>query len=329
MQNTIGKDLSSASYQEYSRYLFGNSNVSLYLNEKKYTNLAGREVTVNMSGAKVKHNNDTKMDRNLIKNLWNKYKAGSISNICVGTGNNDYSDKLQICNNHAYSVVDVQNDYITLVNPWDSEDRLKLTWDDFENYFDKAMVYGDISNDKYTNVVEGELLNGAGSTFNQIDTDSIEQDAADEMNTYITLSYSGVQATTNDSYRELYSIIGAAIASDNYELVPGDMINNGNFLTNVINAGAVYLKRFDKTENKWHDTSVSTTTELREVSNELYLKKAEAQYEADMKKIDRKDRRYDTELAKLENERSAIKEEVETLKTVAKENVDRTFKLFS
>ena len=48
-----------------------------------------------------------------------------------------------------------------------------------------------------------------------------------------------------------------------------------------------------------------------------------------MKKIDMKDRRYDTELAALDNERNAIKSEMETLKTVAKDNVERTFKLFS
>ena len=47
-----------------------------------------------------------------------------------------------------------------------------------------------------------------------------------------------------------------------------------------------------------------------------------------MRKIDAKDKQYDIELARLENERNAIKTEMETLKTVAKDNVDRTFKLF-
>ena len=67
---------------------------------------------------------------------------------------------------------------------------------------------------------------------------------------------------------------------------------------------------------------------LQEVPDEVELKKAEAEYEADMRKIDSKDKRYDVELAHLENERNAIKTEIDTLKTVAKDNVDRTFKLF-
>ena len=79
----------------------------------------------------------------------------------------------------------------------------------------------------------------------------------------------------------------------------------------------------------YKDTSVATSTKVQEVSDELNLKKAEAQYEADMNRINVKDSRYDTELAQLETERNAIKQEIDTLKTVAKDNVDRTFKIFT
>lgn len=76
-------------------------------------------------------------------------------------------------------------------------------------------------------------------------------------------------------------------------------------------------------------TSVATNTNLQEVQDEKALKKAEAKYEADMRAIDQKDRKYDTDLAALDTERNAIKQEMDTLKTVAKDNVERTFKLFS
>ena len=77
------------------------------------------------------------------------------------------------------------------------------------------------------------------------------------------------------------------------------------------------------------NTSVATNTSLREVSNEINVKKAEAKYEADMKEINKKDTKYDTQLSACETERNAIKEEVDSLKNVIKDNVDRTFKLFS
>ncbi|MCR5265040.1 MAG: hypothetical protein K6E29_00420 [Cyanobacteria bacterium RUI128] len=77
------------------------------------------------------------------------------------------------------------------------------------------------------------------------------------------------------------------------------------------------------------NTSVAVNVSVREVENEVNLKKAEAKYEADMRVIDRKDAKYDAELAACENERSAIKNEMDTLKNVIKDNVDKTFKLFS
>ena len=111
-------------------------------------------------------------------------------------------------------------------------------------------------------------------------------------------------------------------------------------ITNIINSGQVTIvtknpetKTFPTSTTAddfaLYETSVATNTNLQEVSDESLLKKAEAKYEADMKKIDKKDAKYDSDLAALEAERNAVSQEMETLKTVAKENVERTFKLFS
>jgi hypothetical protein len=118
-------------------------------------------------------------------------------------------------------------------------------------------------------------------------------------------------------------------------------------LTNIINSGWVTILAKDpnyaytdgfhnpaesaeeKLKFAEFETSVATNTGLQEVTDEINLRKEEAKYEADMKRIDMKDRKYDTDLAALDAERNAIKQEMDTLKTVAKDNVDRTFKLFS
>ena len=113
--------------------------------------------------------------------------------------------------------------------------------------------------------------------------------------------------------------------------------NVSEVITNLINSGLVTIvqKRKDNIFAKETDidfadfeTSVATNTGLREEQDTTDLKKAEAKYEADMKRIDMKDRRYDQEIAAMEAERNAIKQEMETLKTVSKDNVERTFKLF-
>ena len=117
--------------------------------------------------------------------------------------------------------------------------------------------------------------------------------------------------------------------NENYIVIPNDQVNNPNWLTNMVNDGFAILRTYVRKEESMIDTSVAVDTDLREVPDEKLIKKAEAKYEADMKRIDLKDTRYDHELAAIESERNAIKQEMETLKTVSKDNVERTFKLFS
>lgn len=117
------------------------------------------------------------------------------------------------------------------------------------------------------------------------------------------------------------------VIKNGYIIVTEEQANSNEWLTNMINSGSTVLVGVEKQQA--YETSVSTNTSLQEVTDETLLRKAEAKYEADMLKIDRKDRKYDIDLANLDNERNAIKQEIETLKTIAKENVERTFKLFS
>ena len=107
------------------------------------------------------------------------------------------------------------------------------------------------------------------------------------------------------------------------------LLKPGEKVSTTVDGNAQDVDVYEEFFKVFGDTSVSTSTKLQEVSDELGLKKAEAQYEADMNKINKKDTRFDTELAQLETERNAIKEEIESLKNVAKENVDRTFKIFT
>ena len=114
-----------------------------------------------------------------------------------------------------------------------------------------------------------------------------------------------------------------------YIVVTEEQASSNVWLTNVVNSGDVTIFEYNKQKHTSFETSVATNTSLQEVPDETLIRKAEAKYEADMKRIDLKDRKYDTDLAALDAERNAIKQEMETLKTVAKENVERTFKLFS
>lgn len=148
--------------------------------------------------------------------------------------------------------------------------------------------------------------------------------------TFTKAGYYLVYVDQNGSYSDFkdggtYTIGGQAVKLDSL---------NSEILTNLINTGQFIIKTTTIKADTGsllpeHMTSVSTDTGLQEVQDEVNLKKAEAQYEADMRRIDMKDRKYDYDLAALDNERNAVKQEMETLQTVAKDNVERTFKLFS
>lgn len=100
-------------------------------------------------------------------------------------------------------------------------------------------------------------------------------------------------------------------------------------IDSAITQNADGTKTIDTEQMQIVGTSVATETSLQEVANTENVKKAEATYEKDMKKINKKETKIDTELQQCEAERSSIKTEQDSLKQVIKDNVDLTFKLFS
>ncbi len=168
-------------------------------------------------------------------------------------------------------------------------------------------------------------------------------------------SYVNVNATNLANANYAYEVVGtgkvfktldvAFQKATNTSATPdfsGDSGKETEAITNLVESGAIVLVKVPATAYAAMDdtgvnlsaitgateSSVGTDTSLQEVSDETDLKKAEAKYEADLSKINAKDKKFDTDIASVENERNAIKTEIDTLKTVAKDNVERTFKLF-
>lgn len=110
--------------------------------------------------------------------------------------------------------------------------------------------------------------------------------------------------------------------------------NGTEWFNNMVEAGLITIQVFDDTgkKNEWSDTSVATSTNnnyLQEQQDETDLKKAEAEYNHALDLINRKDTKFDTELSKLETERTAITTEMDSIKKVRDDNTDRTFGIFS
>ncbi len=111
--------------------------------------------------------------------------------------------------------------------------------------------------------------------------------------------------------------------------------DGAEWFNNMVTSGRVLIDFFDdnnSAKKEWHETSVATSNNqnyLTEVSDEKDLKKAEATYEYELDKINKKDTKYDQDLSKLETERTSITTEMDAIKTVRNDNIERTFGIFS
>ncbi len=109
--------------------------------------------------------------------------------------------------------------------------------------------------------------------------------------------------------------------------------DEGNeWLNNMVNSGRVTIEVYNNNKKEWQETSIATSTNanyLQEVQDEADLKKAEAEYEYELDKINAKDTKFDQDLSKLETERTSITTEMESIQKVRDDNIERTFGIFS
>lgn len=242
------------------------------------------------------------------------------------------AEKLQLAN-------DSDQVYNTYLNALDATKvQYRFVNDDGTTAFSNA-TFGDLKNAGFLFSVNGTICNDLAGVKKALqDQKIVDLTAGDSYTLLTTLIQEGyvVVMEKNPEVSEYYKfdpVSGELKYSDAIEhdhdwnyTISQNGVKQGDSTNNNKGEGVDVYNEFFKV---FSDTSVSTSTKLQEVSDEVGLKKAEAQYEADMNKINKKDTRFDTELAQLETERNAIKEEIEALKNVAKENVDRTFKIFT
>ena len=163
-------------------------------------------------------------------------------------------------------------------------------------------------------VTTGNTAKKAGDTvtYNGV-TYKLTEDLAASTTAVKTMAYKNLSASEVEAEKNKLATID---------------LTDPEVLRNLVEAGFIVFEK-PMGDGTITEVNVATDTNLQETSDEVDLKKAEAKYEADMRKINQKDKKFDTDLAAMEAERNAIKTEMETLKSVAKDNVDRTYKLFS
>lgn len=131
-------------------------------------------------------------------------------------------------------------------------------------------------------------------------------------------------------YINLWEQITAAGGCEAMESQYASGATGTEWFTNMVTSGQVSLYMLDN--EGWQITTIATSigdNYLQEVNDEAKAKKAEVEYEHELDIINRKDTKFDLQLKKLETEENACKTELDSLKQVKNDNIERTFNLFS
>lgn len=136
-------------------------------------------------------------------------------------------------------------------------------------------------------------------------------------------------------YKHTYEMI---MAAGGCEVLDEESQSNSEWLTNMVGYGKVgiYTLKEDISGNRgyrFQQTSTATSSILNDTTvtsiDNTELKRAEAEYNRELKAINKKDTQFDLALEDLETERTAITTEMEAVRTVIDDNVKRTFGIFS
>lgn len=129
---------------------------------------------------------------------------------------------------------------------------------------------------------------------------------------------------------------GGCISIEDFNGPSETAATNSEWLTAMILSGQMSISLINTDANgniTLAGTSVNADQNLYYTSttniDKTALARAEAEYEHALKVINRKDKKYDLELSKLETERSALTKQYDSIKKVISDNIDRTFGIFS
>lgn len=137
-------------------------------------------------------------------------------------------------------------------------------------------------------------------------------------------------------FNQIQAAGGNCVSIADYNGENGDAASDSDWLTNMVECGKITLEIIDTDKNtglvSFDTTSPSSDTyvDYTETTaiDKKAMAKAEAEYEHALKEIDRKDKKYDMDLSKLEAKRAALTTEYESDKKVIEDNIERTFGIF-
>ena len=113
-----------------------------------------------------------------------------------------------------------------------------------------------------------------------------------------------------------------------YAVLENGLASSNEWIEYALESGLVSVEQVDK-QNNWNGTLYSNVATITEVTDDVAVARAEAEYKRAMNEVENKDKRLDIELKNIDTEHSALQTEYNSIKEVITKNIDRSFKMYS
>ena len=91
----------------------------------------------------------------------------------------------------------------------------------------------------------------------------------------------------------------------------------------------VFIQKYNLDKEVWEDYSYTSSSIFTTEDDDTNVAQAEAKYEYTMSEIQQKDKKFDLELDNINTEHEAVKTEMDSVKGVISDNVQKSFNVFS
>ncbi len=104
-------------------------------------------------------------------------------------------------------------------------------------------------------------------------------------------------------------------------------INDSEHLQQTLKSGKAFIGRM-KDDGYYYQTNYSTDIYIKEITDDAFVARAEAKYNAEKQKISQKEQMLDMKMKNLDTEISALTTEYDTIKSTISKNIEKTFKRY-
>ncbi len=161
----------------------------------------------------------------------------------------------------------------------------------------------------------------------------LDADEADEMSSwslseladYYSENYSDSGVTV-----ELVSNINSSLKNDDERYLYDDNCTDAEYLQEMLTSGQWLLEQVSTSdESGWESIVWQGSTSISEVYDTSDDAAAEAEYEADMTKLEKRDKILELRLEQVETQQSSVEKELDSIKQIIDKNIEDSFGTFA